>query len=153
MHQLPESASQSALGWVQHTVRPLLRAADPVGQANEGGARGDVCRNCIASSDHPIEGARVAGVEVDGCANCHRQAKAGDRPMTRVHAARQLLAHGPLSMGAFIAITGWSRVQARKTVSHMSEVGLIKPVNVAGQRCHALADSPVSTHKTMSKEA
>lgn len=142
MRELPAIDNTAALGWLQHTVRPLLRPVDSFGPANAGCARGNVRGDCPAPADLAIEGSGVAGAAAARCAGCSRQAQAGGRPMTRVHAARQLLAHGPLSMGDFIAITGWTQMQARRTVSHMSETGIIRPVNLGGRRCHALA-SPV----------
>jgi len=39
--------------------------------------------------------------------------------MTRVHAAKQLLAHGPLSLSEFVEITGWSYVKCRKTLGYL----------------------------------
>ncbi|WP_225784475.1 hypothetical protein [Xenophilus sp. Marseille-Q4582] len=43
--------------------------------------------------------------------------------MTRTHAARQLLALGPLTMPDFVVITGWPRKAARKTLAHLVEAG------------------------------
>jgi len=45
--------------------------------------------------------------------------------MTKAHAMRCLLQHGPLTMGEIITITGWPAKQARKTVSYLSESGQI----------------------------
>jgi len=39
--------------------------------------------------------------------------------MTRVHAAKQLLAHGPLSLAQFVEITGWPYVKCRKTLGYL----------------------------------
>lgn len=43
--------------------------------------------------------------------------------MTRTHAARQLLRHGPLTLGEFITITGWPKKSARKTLGWLVERG------------------------------
>lgn len=39
--------------------------------------------------------------------------------MTRTHAARQLLAHGPLSFQQFAQITGWPRAACRRVLSYL----------------------------------
>jgi hypothetical protein len=39
--------------------------------------------------------------------------------MTRAHAARQLLALGPLSFAEFVAITGWPYARCRCTMKHL----------------------------------
>lgn len=39
--------------------------------------------------------------------------------MTRTHAARQLLALGPLSFPEFVAITGWSVRACRRVLSYL----------------------------------
>lgn len=41
--------------------------------------------------------------------------------MTRTHAARMLLALGPLSFRDFHAITGWPYEVARKVISHLQD--------------------------------
>lgn len=51
--------------------------------------------------------------------------------MTRAHAARQLLALGPLSMRDFRAITGWPAKVSRKVISSLQERGYI--VNEGGE--------------------
>lgn len=43
--------------------------------------------------------------------------------MTRTHAARCLLALGPLSFRQFHEITGWTRRQCDKTLWHLIETG------------------------------
>ena len=43
--------------------------------------------------------------------------------MTKAHAIRMLLGHGPLTMGENITITGWPAKQARRTVYSLSEWG------------------------------
>ncbi len=43
--------------------------------------------------------------------------------MTRAHAARQLLALGPLTWGQFVTITGWSLRNARHTLRHLMANG------------------------------
>lgn len=43
--------------------------------------------------------------------------------MTKAHAIRKLLDHGPLTMGEIIAITGWPAKQARRAVYGLSEWG------------------------------
>jgi hypothetical protein len=44
--------------------------------------------------------------------------------VTRVHAARQLLALGPLPLCEFIEITGWPRKVARKVLAGQVERGV-----------------------------
>lgn len=39
--------------------------------------------------------------------------------MTRTHAARQLLAHGPLTFGEFVSITGWPYAECRRVLSYL----------------------------------
>lgn len=39
--------------------------------------------------------------------------------MTRAHAARMLLAHGPLSFGDFVTITGWHVSTCRNVLSYI----------------------------------
>lgn len=39
--------------------------------------------------------------------------------MTRTHAARQLLALGPLSFPEFVAITGWPAKACRRVLSYL----------------------------------
>lgn len=39
--------------------------------------------------------------------------------MTRTHALRQLLNHGPLSFGQLVEITGWQYRAVRITVKHL----------------------------------
>jgi hypothetical protein len=39
--------------------------------------------------------------------------------MTRTHAARQLLAHGPLTLGEFLTITGWHYKTCRRVLSYL----------------------------------
>lgn len=46
--------------------------------------------------------------------------------MTRTHAARQLLALGPLDLADFIAITGWPRKIARYTLAWMVQTGVVE---------------------------
>jgi DNA-binding MarR family transcriptional regulator len=43
--------------------------------------------------------------------------------MTRAHAMRCLLQHGPLTMSEIITITGWPAIKARKTVDGLSRWG------------------------------
>lgn len=45
--------------------------------------------------------------------------------MTRAHALRELLNHGPLTMAAMLEITGWRYAQLRKTVSGLRDSGAI----------------------------
>lgn len=45
--------------------------------------------------------------------------------MTRTHAAQQLLAHGPLTFSEFMAITGWTWAQCRKTIGSLQADGRI----------------------------
>jgi len=39
--------------------------------------------------------------------------------MTRTHAARQLLALGPLSLGEFVTVTGWPVAACRRVLSYL----------------------------------
>lgn len=39
--------------------------------------------------------------------------------MTRTHAARQLLALGPLSFGEFVTVTGWPVSTCRRVLSYL----------------------------------
>ena len=39
--------------------------------------------------------------------------------MTRTHCARQLLAHGPLTLGEFVTITGWPYKACRRVLSYL----------------------------------
>jgi hypothetical protein len=41
--------------------------------------------------------------------------------MTRAHAARQLLALGPLSFREFVAITGWPAKTCRGVLSYLTD--------------------------------
>lgn len=66
MHELPESSIHSALGWIQHTVRPLLRAAGAFGTAGARASGGDAVRDCPASIK-PYQGGCFGGAEGDGC--------------------------------------------------------------------------------------
>jgi hypothetical protein len=68
MQPLPESGIQSALGWVQHTVRPVLRSVDSVGPAHQGNARGDVCSAGHARAGHAYQSGCFGGDEGVGCA-------------------------------------------------------------------------------------
>lgn len=45
--------------------------------------------------------------------------------MTRAHAVTQLLRLGPLSFRQIVEITGWQYRQARHTVDHLREKGVI----------------------------
>lgn len=67
MQGLPESGIQSALGWAQHTVRPLLRTVNPVGPAHQGDAGRDVCSVRHAQGKR-TEGSDFGGAEGVGCA-------------------------------------------------------------------------------------
>ena len=41
--------------------------------------------------------------------------------MTKAHAIRKLLEHGPLAIGEIIEITGWPAKQARRAVYALSD--------------------------------
>jgi DNA-binding IclR family transcriptional regulator len=45
--------------------------------------------------------------------------------MTKAHAIRKLLEHGPLAISEIIEITGWPAKQARRAVYGLSEWGQI----------------------------
>jgi hypothetical protein len=48
--------------------------------------------------------------------------------MTRAHAARMLLALGPLSTGAFVEITGWPRGSCNWLLARLRRAGEIRMV-------------------------
>jgi hypothetical protein len=39
--------------------------------------------------------------------------------MTKTHAARQLLAHGPLDLLEFVSVTGWPYATCRRVLSYL----------------------------------
>jgi hypothetical protein len=45
--------------------------------------------------------------------------------MTKSHAIRMLLEHGPLTMREIITITGWPAKQTRRAVYSLSEYGQV----------------------------
>lgn len=49
--------------------------------------------------------------------------------MTRAHALRQLLAHGPLTQPEIVDITGWPIKAAYKTVAYLSSWGHIHRID------------------------
>lgn len=51
--------------------------------------------------------------------------------MPRAYAAKRLLEHGPLTFGEFVTVTGWPYTKARKTISHLQEVGAVVCVDGA----------------------
>ena len=63
---MPESSIQSALGWLRHTVRPLLRAAGALGAAGPRAPGGDAVRDCPAARK-PYQGGCFRGPEGAGC--------------------------------------------------------------------------------------
>ena len=67
MHTLQNSGVQASLGWIQHTVRPLLRTVDSFSQADQGHAGRDVCGDKHAGRK-PYTGGCFAGPEGFGCA-------------------------------------------------------------------------------------
>lgn len=66
MHELPKSSIDPALGWLQHTVRPLLCAAGSVGAAHAGYAGRDAGSDCPAARK-PYTGGCFGGAEGFGC--------------------------------------------------------------------------------------
>lgn len=52
--------------------------------------------------------------------------------MTRTHAAYQLLCHGPLDMGEFQAITGWTYRSCVMALWRLRGAGRIRLVNRSG---------------------
>lgn len=46
--------------------------------------------------------------------------------MTRLYAARKLLALGPLTLADFIEITGWPARRARQTLAALTDRGFIE---------------------------
>lgn len=56
--------------------------------------------------------------------------------MTRVHALRMLLQHGPLRMDEVVAITGWRYCVARDVVRRCRAAGVLVSCNLAGWPYH-----------------
>jgi DNA-binding HxlR family transcriptional regulator len=46
--------------------------------------------------------------------------------MTRVHAAKKLLEHGPLMFEEFRSITGWPSLVCQDTLGHLKQRGIIR---------------------------
>lgn len=46
--------------------------------------------------------------------------------MTRTHAAKRLLQHGPLMFEEFQAITGWSSLMCHRTLKNLREQGIAR---------------------------
>jgi hypothetical protein len=63
---MPALGTQSTVGWIQHTVRPLLCAAGAFGATVEARAGRALGRDCPASRK-PYQGGCFAGAEGDGC--------------------------------------------------------------------------------------
>jgi hypothetical protein len=55
--------------------------------------------------------------------------------MTRVHAARRLLEHGPLTFREFHEITGWPRLVAVRALWNLVESGEATTDHISAQRC------------------
>lgn len=49
--------------------------------------------------------------------------------MTRTHAAKRLLEHGPLTFGEFVTVTGWPYKTARKTISWLQQTGRVRCID------------------------
>jgi len=54
--------------------------------------------------------------------------------MTRKHAAQRLLQHGPLAMADFVAITGWPKDQAVRTLQSLLAQGSITSTQPGSRR-------------------
>lgn len=65
--------------------------------------------------------------------------------MTRTHAARQLLAHGPLTQPEFLEITGWKPKVVSLVTQRLMQTGDVVPVNLSGTRHYALASSSITS--------
>ena len=63
--------------------------------------------------------------------------------MTRTHAAKRLLEHGPLTFADFLRITGWRKSIANNALGRLRRWGVCRLVNLGGRRHHALADGAV----------
>jgi hypothetical protein len=59
--------------------------------------------------------------------------------MTRTHAARRLLEHGPLTMGEFVAITGWKPFRCNNVLIRLRKQGRVCVANIDGRRKYELA--------------
>lgn len=68
--------------------------------------------------------------------------------MTRTHAARQLLRHGPLAMSEFKEITGWPQKQAHNTIKALLSTGAVvatkSPSLRTGINLYVLASAPTA---------
>lgn len=56
--------------------------------------------------------------------------------MTRVHALRMLLQHGPLRMDEIVVITGWRYCVARHVVRRCRAAGVLVSRNLSGWPYH-----------------
>lgn len=69
--------------------------------------------------------------------------------MTRTHAARMLLAHGPLSMAQFKEITGWQPKHSLNTIKALLMTGVVQQVKSSslrsGMNLYALASESIAT--------
>lgn len=54
--------------------------------------------------------------------------------MTRTHAARALLAHGPLTLAEFLEITRWPYRAAQSTLSRLIEAGAVECAKSSAHR-------------------
>lgn len=59
--------------------------------------------------------------------------------MTHAHAARMLLAHGPLVLREFYAITGWKKTAAWCVLQRLMNDGYVTRRNIDGRRHYALS--------------
>ena len=59
--------------------------------------------------------------------------------MTRTHAAKRLLEHGPLSFGDFMSITGWRETIASSALDRLMKRGAVSIKNMDGKRHYFLA--------------
>lgn len=77
--------------------------------------------------------------------------------MTRTHAARMLLAHGPLSMAQLKEITGWQQKHAYNTIKALLITGAVKTMGLrSGMNLYALASEStanVSSNGTQPRQS
>jgi hypothetical protein len=59
--------------------------------------------------------------------------------MTRNHAARRLLEHGPLTLAEFLAITGWPYRAAQATLTRLLDAGDVEAEKDAHRNTYRIA--------------
>lgn len=59
--------------------------------------------------------------------------------MTRTHAAKRLLEHGPLTFAEMLEITGWKLKQVDGTLQKLLKQGYVKRIGGARRRLYGIA--------------